>query len=81
MKNYHKTDVTAENNLESAPKTPQEISQMPSTIQMSTLGTATPPNTLQPPAASTPDMIMHPLSPLAGNFRIVDDVKQHQQLN
>jgi trafficking protein particle complex subunit 8 len=64
MKNYHKTDVSAENNLESAPKTPQDISQMPTSIQMSQLEISTPPSLIQPPAASTTDMMIHPLSPL-----------------
>lgn len=67
IKNYHKSDFSSEYNTESAPKTPQDISQMPTTIQMSQLGTVTPPmsNTLQP--GSPPEMV-HPLSPLQENL-------------
>lgn len=55
LKNYHKSDFSTENNPESAPKTPQDISLMPSTIQMSQLELTSP--------GSPPEMI-HPLSPL-----------------
>lgn len=58
MKNYHKTEVSSEN-IESAPKTPQDISQMPSTIQMSQLGTGTPPT-----QGGSPAEMIHPLSPM-----------------
>lgn len=63
VKNYHKTDNLADNNPESAPRTPQDISQMPTSIQMSTLGAATPPSL----PGSPPEMI-HPLSPLQENL-------------
>lgn len=66
MKNYHKTEFTNEVNPESAPKTPQDISQMPSTIQMSQLDRVTPPTTLTQPG-SPPEMV-HPLSPLQENL-------------
>jgi trafficking protein particle complex subunit 8 len=66
MKNYHKSDNAAENLADSAPKTPQDISQMPSTIQMSQLGTVTPPShTTQ---SGSPEEMIHPLSPLQENL-------------
>ena len=63
MKNYHKTEFTTENNPESAPKTPQDISQMPNTIQttLPIIGTTT------PPSGTNPE-IFHPLSPLQENL-------------
>lgn len=62
IKNYHKSDSSADNNVDSAPKTPQDISQMPSTIQMSQLGTSTPPS--QSTQSGSPAEMIHPLSPL-----------------
>lgn len=66
VRNYHKTDTASDSNIESAPKTPQDITQMPTSIQMSSIGTATPPSnsTL---SRSSPEMI-HPLSPLQENL-------------
>lgn len=58
LKRYHKVDSTVDNNPESAPKTPQDISQMPNTIQMNLSGTETPPK-----ITATPE-IVHPLSPM-----------------
>lgn len=62
MKNYHKSDNAFENLAESAPKSPQEISQMPSTIQMSQLGTVTPPTHSN--QSASPEEMIHPLSPM-----------------
>lgn len=64
MKNYHKTEFSSENNPESAPKTPQDISQMPNTIQVTPLETSTSHSTQ---SGSPPEMI-HPLSPLQENL-------------
>lgn len=53
MKSFHKTDQ--ENAVDSLPKTPQELTQMPSTIHMDT------PQKFLP---SSPPELIHPLSPL-----------------
>lgn len=68
VKNYHKTEFSPENNPESAPKTPQDISQMPNTIQMSQLGTVTPPSSSVSVQHESPPEMVHPLSPLQENL-------------
>lgn len=55
MKTYHKNDT--ESNVDSLPKTPQDITQMPSTIQ-----TETP--QIQKSSTGSPQEMIHPLSPL-----------------
>lgn len=65
IKHYHKTEFFLESHPESAPKTPQDISQMPNTIQVSQLETSTPAS--HSTSGSPPEMI-HPLSPLQENL-------------
>lgn len=66
VRNYHKTDTASDSNIESAPKTPQDITQMPTSIQMSSLGMATPPS--HSTQSSSPPEMIHPLSPLQENL-------------
>lgn len=60
MKNLHKAEVASD--VESAPKTPQDITQMPSIVNVTQPETTTPPNLLAP-HGSLPELA-HPLSPL-----------------
>ncbi|CRL02155.1 CLUMA_CG015335, isoform A [Clunio marinus] len=81
VKNYHKTEFTSENNPESVPKTPQDITQMPTTIQMSQLGTMTPPNASSNQSGSPPEIIVnHPLSPLQENLPDISQVSSQVTL-
>lgn len=68
MKSYQKNE--SDNNVDSLPKTPQDITQMPSTIQME------PPQIQQKSVPGSPPEIIHPLSPLQEAIPDIQSIPQ-----